>query len=78
MSNSLLLDPRFETIPAISPGDYIFRRTWTGLIVIRNRDGQEKAYSVDALKQMGDDRNLPIAIRAMAWAALEWAEKATV
>lgn len=76
MTTSLLLDTRFETIPAISPGDYSYRWTWSGLIVIRNRYGKEKPYTVSELKQMGDDRNLPIAIRAMAWDALEWAEKA--
>jgi len=68
------LDPKRDTLPDIHPGDYEFRQTVTGYIVITNRGGIERTYSIQALQHIGDSTGMPIAVRSMAWAALEWAE----
>src|SRR5574341_543109 len=75
MTTSILLDPKKETLPVIHAGDYGFRRLLDDDIVVTNRGGQERTYSVLALQQIGSSRGMPLAIRSMAWAALEWAEK---
>ena len=74
MNRSIQLDPKKETLPTIKPGDYGFYWTATGEVQITNRKGEVKVYSVDALSTLSRSRGMPLAIRNMAWAALEWME----
>lgn len=74
MNRSIILNTKKETLPTIKPGDYGFYWTLTGEVKITNRKGDVKVYSVHALKTLSNSRGMPLAVRNMAWAALEWIE----
>lgn len=72
MNKSLKLKVMRDTLPAIKPGDYEFAWTTNGLVCIRNRKGEIKNYSLDALNQMSRSTGLPLAVSGMAGEALAW------
>jgi hypothetical protein len=68
---SILLDPKRETLPIIRMGDYGFE--WDGDDVkITNRKNESRTYSIDALNRISNSTGMPLAIRSMAWEALDW------
>lgn len=74
MNTPILLDPNNETMPVIRTGDYEFCWTMLGLVAVTNNLGVCKFYSIEALTRLERSTGMPKAVRAMASAALAWAE----
>lgn len=71
---TVLLDPQRETLPIIRMGDYGFE--WSGGdVTITNRKNETRTYSIDALNRISNSTGMPLAIRCMAWEALDWVKE---
>lgn len=75
MNTGIILGTTPETQPVIRAGDYEFNWTTLGLVAITNRSGETKHYSTDALSRINNSSGMPLAVRSMASAALEWVEQ---